>query len=154
MDAEIRRIKEEEFPEATALAWRVFLKYNAPGYTSDGVCNFRQFLTDEKLYELFINGDYLMFACFAEGEPRGIISLRNGNHISLLFVDENYHKMGIATSLLEYVCDYCRKKDDIDCLTVNSSPYAEDFYRHFGFLDTDQAKITDGILYTPMKYIL
>ncbi len=150
----IRQIEESEYSEAIATVWKVFLKYNAPTYSADGVYNFRKFLTDEQLFRLFCNGDYPIFASFSDNDMSGVVSLRNENHISLLFVSEEWQGKGIATRLLEYLCDYCRNKGGLDYITVNSSPYAEGFYHHFGFRDTDELKFSDGITYTPMIFYL
>ena len=38
-------------------------------------------------------------------------------------------------------------------ITVNSSRYAVGFYHKLGFTDVEKEQLTDGIRYTPMKYI-
>ena len=38
-------------------------------------------------------------------------------------------------------------------LTVNASPYAVEFYRKIGFVDTGAEQTKDGIRYTPMLWI-
>ena len=37
-------------------------------------------------------------------------------------------------------------------LTVNSSPYAVEVYRHLGVHAMAPEQLTDGIRYTPMRY--
>lgn len=150
----IARIGENEFPDAMELVWRVFLKYNAPSYSAEGIHNFKKFLGDEKLYELFCNGDYVIFACFDEDTICGVISLRNESHISLLFVKDEYQGTGVATALFSHLCSYCRSRGETDFITVNSSPYAVEYYRQLGFEPTDLMQTSDGITYTPMRYEL
>jgi Acetyltransferase (GNAT) family. len=54
----------------------------------------------------------------------GAISTRDITHISLLFVDKNHHRRGIAREMLNVVLDDLKKREDVPCITVNSSPYA------------------------------
>ena len=60
-------------------------------------------------------------------------------------------------------CDYVKEErqhhdkqviNGHETLTVNSSPYAVEAYRHFGFVATDTEQLTNGIRYFPMVYPL
>ncbi len=152
---EIRQVKENEYSEIMEVAWRVFLKYNAPAYSMEGVLNFRKFLTDETVYKLFLAGEYRIFGFFDDDNmPKGLISLRNRNHISLLFVEDEYRNKGIGVRLLNYLCSYCWDYEGERLITVNSSPYARGFYRKYGFVETAGEQFSDGIYFTPMEYAL
>ena len=152
---EIREVKGNEYADAMEVAWHVFLKHNAPEYSLEGIQNFRKFLTDETLYKLFSMGEYRIFGFFDDTEKmEGMVSLRNKNHISLLFVDDSFRERGIGTKLLNYLCYYCWGYEGQNEVTVNSSPYAADFYRKYGFTDTGDIQQSDGITFIPMKYEL
>ena len=71
-------------------------------------------------------------------------------HISLLFVDKNHHRRGIAREMLNVVVDDLKKREDIRCITVNSSPYAVDAYERLGFCKKDEPQEKDGIIFVPM----
>ncbi len=154
MEMLIRPASEDEYGEAMELVWKVFSRFNAPEYSEEGVKKFRQFLDDATLRKMFRTGDYRIFVFTAGDRIEGVISLRNNNHISLLFVDEKYQKKGIGSRLLRYLCSYCKDWEDQEFITVNSSPYAVEFYHKYGFRDTDTVKFSDGISYTPMRYLL
>ncbi len=154
---EIRPAKQEEWESAMALAWRTFLHFEASDYTPQGVESFLDFISDTTLNRMFIMGNYQLFVA-VEAEPEkaagekiiGLISLREVNHISLLFVDEKYHKQGIGRSLLNYAASYLyEEKGKIFC-TVNAAPYAVEFYKRIGFHAVKQEESRDGIRYTPM----
>ena len=49
--------------------------------------------------------------------------------------------------MARYVEDECR-------LTVNASPYGAAFYRRLGFRDLGPERQQDGIIFTPMEYII
>lgn len=147
----IRTINENEWEEAMNLAWDTFILYEAPEYTKEGITSFRNFVRDPILKTLFIEGKYNVLAAFNNNIIVGIIGVRNETHISLLFVDSEYHKKGIARRLVENTFERTYEKYGKREMTVNSSPYAVGFYHKMGFVDTDIEQTTDGIRYTPMK---
>ena len=147
---EIRPIMKQEWDDGMMLAWDTFLIYEAPDYSVRGVHNFRNFVRDPLLKKMFTYGEYIAIGAFSDRRMVGIIGVRNTNHISLLFVDRDYHRNGIASSLIDrYVRD--AKKKGITYVTVNSSPYAVDFYHKIGFINITDEVEKDGIKFTPMR---
>ena len=151
---QIRSVTDDEWPEAMGLAWHVFLIFEADDYSEEGIRNFYRFVTDRILFRMFKAGQYQLFGSFLDNKLIGIISLRNSNHISLLFVDENYQNQGVARSMLEYVNNYLLTELGMQEVSVDSSPYAVDFYHRMGFIDTSSEVTQNGIRYTPMKFYL
>lgn len=146
----VREAEKNEWEEAMALAWRVFKKFNAPEYTEEGVETFLDFISDEGLHQMFLAGEYKLFVAESGGKIVGMISLRMNKHISLLFVDEKFHHIGVAKKLVDYLINYMINDVDRCRLTVNASPYAVGFYHKMGFKDTDLETIKEGIRFTPM----
>ncbi|MCH5281457.1 MAG: GNAT family N-acetyltransferase [Lachnospiraceae bacterium] len=134
------------------LAWKTFLKFEGNDYEPEGIKNFQDFITDQSLRKMFLTGQYILYGAFYRGEIVGVVSLRNKEHISLLFVDEAFHKMGIGRKLINQMQRVAR---DMGCyrLTVNASPCAVGFYHKVGFVDTNIEQKKDGIRYTPMSWI-
>ena len=128
------------------MVWKVFLKYEAPFYTEQGINTFHNFISDkEKMNSLVFYGMY------EENKIVGVIATRNnGNHIALFFVDGDYHKKGIGKKLFQKVLE----NSTSNIITVNSSVYAVDVYHKLGFVDTDIEQIDEGIRFTPMKFIV
>jgi len=150
----VRKATAEDWDSAMELAFRVFLKYEAEDYGPEGIRNFAQFVTDEDLKKMFLVGEYLMFVAVIDDKVIGLISLRSGNHISLLFVDENYHRRGIGTSLVKHLQEYMLRNTIQQKLTVFASPYGVPFYHKIGFKDVGKETRKDGIIYTPMEFYL
>ena len=98
-------------------------------------------------------GRYQMMAAYDQGRIVGMITLRNEMHISLLFVDKNYHRHGIGRALMKSMADYVKKELSKPRITVNASPYGVAFYHRIGFKDLGPERQQDGIRYTPMEYI-
>ncbi len=150
----IRKATAGDWEEAMELAFRVFLKYEAEEYGPEGIKNFAQFVTDEDLKKMFLMGEYLLFVATTDDKLVGLISLRSGNHISLLFVDENYHRKGIGTRLVKHLQEYMLQNTTQQKLTVFASPYGVPFYHKTGFKDIGKETRKDGIIYTPMEFYL
>ena len=150
----IRKATIEDWDAAMELAFRVFLKFEAREYGPEGTRNFAQFITDEALKKMFLIGEYLLFVAIKNGEQIGLISLRSGNHISLLFVDERYHRMGIGTLLMKHLQEYMLENTKQQKLTVFASPFGVPFYHRIGFVDVGEVTRKDGIIYTPMEFYL
>ena len=127
-----RAAYKSEWDICMDLAWRTFLKFDAPDYPQEGIDNFREFVTDEVLKNMFHSGEYQLFVAVCAKKIIGIISLRDRNHISRTLTEYMYSEMGQTS------------------VTVNASPYAVGFYHKMGFEDTDIQQLVSGILYTPM----
>lgn len=151
---QIRSAYRDEWQDAMALAWKTFLQFEADVYTPEGVRNFENFITDSTLYRMFIMGEYQLFIALDRHKIVGMITLRDSTHISLLFVDAAYHRQGIGRALIKHLTDYLLTEVGADRVTVNSSPYGIGFYHKIGFRDLSSEEKRDGIIYTPMEFIL
>lgn len=150
----VRSAYQDEWDDAMALAWKTFLQFEADVYTAEGVRNFEDFITDTTLHRMFIMGVYQMFVALDRKQIVGMLTLRNTSHISLLFVDGEYHRRGIGRALIEYLREYLLSEAGISKITVNAAPYGVAFYHKLGFRDLRPEEEKDGIKYTPMEFIL
>ncbi|WP_419727020.1 GNAT family N-acetyltransferase [Terrisporobacter petrolearius] len=141
---EIKKLKGYDISEALDLVLNVFMQYEAPDYSQRGIETFKECINDVKWV-----GSLEWFGAYKDKLLIGIIATRNeGNHIALFFVKGEYHKQGIGRKLFEIVIENSTR----DWITVNSSPYAIEVYKHFGFSPIQEEQITDGIRYTPMLF--
>ena len=130
---EFRWARKEEWAPAMQMIWKTFLKFEGKDYTDEGIRNFLDFSSDEKLYQAFLRGDYQMMVALDQSRVIGAGSIRNRNHLSLLFVDEDYHHRGVGTTLMEKLCQYLQKEEGERFMSLMAAPYAVDFYRKLGF---------------------
>lgn len=151
---EIRWAHVEEWEPAMQLAWRTFMQFEAKDYSREGVRNFKDFISGRELYRSFVKGTYQMMVALDKKKIIGMISVRNENHISLLFVDEQYHKRGIGKQMISAMCNYLKEEMGKSFLTVRAAPYAIEFYHKLGFCDTSFEQEVAGIRSTPMKMML
>ena len=144
MEYKIRKLEGIETKTALNLVYKVFMEYEAPDYSEEGV---------EEFYKSIHDKGYLsklcLYGAFALEKLIGVIATRNeGTHIALFFVDGTYQGKGIGRKLFQTVVSECKSNR----LTVNSSPYAIPIYHKLGFTDTDAEQVVNGLRFTPMEY--
>lgn len=147
----IRKAVMADWEETMAMSWRTFLKYEAKDYGMEGVDSFRNFISDPLLRRMFLLGTYHMYVAVHGNKIVGMVSLRDKNHISLLFVDEVYHKRGIGRRLIETIGAFAKEEYGKEEITVNAAPYGLNFYKKLGFTSTSPLLTNGGIKYTSMK---
>ena len=147
----VRCAYHSDWDGAMKLAWDTFVRFDAPDYSQEGIRNFHNFVNDDMLRKMFMAGQYQLFVASEADRYVGMLSLRERSHISLLFVDEEYHRHGVASALIRFVSKYVLTEEGIDRITVNASPYAVGFYHKKGFVDLSGETVADGIRFTPME---
>jgi GNAT superfamily N-acetyltransferase len=151
LDYEIRMVKENELAEALRLVWDVFGEFEAPDYSKEGIEEFRAFIEPDSVRQKIRNNQLLVWGCFAGHKVVGVIAGRPPCHISLLFVDKQFHRKGIAKAMFNEMLLYYRSSGGYTEVTVNSSPYAVAAYHRMGFRDTAGEQEINGIRFVPMK---
>ncbi|WP_373482267.1 GNAT family N-acetyltransferase [Acetobacterium sp.] len=151
----IKKIDNSDLAAAVDLANQVFHEFIADGYTDEGRQTFTDYL-DYKLEEMaedLSTGHKKLWGFYEGDQIVGVIGTRDRFHVSLMFVDKNHHHQGIARALFNTVlADFeCQQPGKPFVMTVNSSPYAVEVYRRFGFVDTAGEQINKGIRFVPMK---
>jgi|LSQX01.1.fsa_nt_gb 4-methyl-5(b-hydroxyethyl)-thiazole monophosphate biosynthesis len=149
-----RKATIDDVRPALDLALKVFIEFEADEYEPEAVQRFKDDIVynDIAIQNWEIGKNAMYVACIAD-KIIGVVGERAGNgHISILFVEGQYHRRGIASELMNYIiCDL--KMRGFDKITLFSSPYALPFYRKYGFSVTDVVQYKNGFIFTPMEYI-
>jgi GNAT superfamily N-acetyltransferase len=132
------------------LVWSVFEEFVAYQYIAEGVREFQIFFEYSNIKRMLDNSEMIMWGFFHNDKIIGMIATKQSNHISLLFVDKEYHRQGIARSLYRKLIDYYAKNNDCSEISVNSSLYAVEAYKRLGVLVTDTEQQKNGIRFVPM----
>lgn len=152
---QICKISQRNLRDALELVWEVFEKYEAPDYEEMGIATFRHFIEYHNMVEKIHQGEMRFWGCYQNNDLAGVIALRMGQHISLLFVREEFHHLGMATKLMNVAIDaVAAERPQIRAVTVNSSPYAVGFYRKMGFVPLGPEQKADGIRFTSMRLMI
>ena len=152
MDYEIRLATDADIAPALDLAWRMFVKYDSSDYGAEHTERMRQAIED-RLKDFSIYNQRLMVVALADGKVVGMIETYGTERISLLFVDSEYHRKGIATAMMRKVASELKARG-YDKIVLNSSPHGLAFYKRFGFTVVEEEKNSDTPWKTPMQYIL
>lgn len=148
---EIRWARKEDWNQTVEMIWETFLKFEGKDYSEEGIRGFREFLTDGTLYNMFLNGEYPLAVAVMNQKMIGAGSLRNGNFLSLLFVEESYQKKGVGRALLASLCDYLKTEAGEKFIHLAAAPSAIGFYEKLGFRKTAEEQHVAGIRVTPMR---
>lgn len=151
---QICRIGPEKLRDALDLVWEVFEIYEAPVYEEIGIKTFRHFIEYGNMVEKVRQGEMTFWGCYLNNYLVGVIALRTGQHISLLFVREKFHRLGVARRLVRVAVNgLANQNPEIRAVTVNSSPYAVEFYKKIGFVPLGPEEKRDGIRFTSMRMV-
>ena len=152
MDYEIRLATAADIAPALDLAWRMFVKYDEPDYGVEHTERMREAIED-RLKDLSIYTQRLLVVALADGKVVGMIETYGTERISLLFVDSEYQRKGIATAMMSKVASELKMRG-YDKIVLNSSPHGLSFYKRFGFTVVEEEKNPDTPWKTPMQYVL
>ncbi len=149
---QICKLGKAHLREALDLVWEVFQEYESPDYEEMGIKTFQHFIEFNSMLERVESGEMKFWGCYQNSYLIGVIAIRPGQHISLLFVRGKFHHLGVAGRLVRIVISEIKKAGpEIPAITVNSSPYAVGFYEAVGFKALGPEEKRDGIRYTPMR---
>jgi GNAT superfamily N-acetyltransferase len=148
----IVKLQNRDIGKALELVWNVFQEFVAPDYSEEGTATFKKFIEYDSIIQKLDIGEMQIWGCFNNHDLVGVIATLKINHISMLFTKKEYHRQGIAKKLFQKVVHSCMLWDKKSIITVNSSPYAVEAYRHLGFKDTNIEQTLNGIRFTPMEY--
>lgn len=152
MEYEIRLAMHDDIAPALDLAWRMFVKFDSIDYGVEHTKRMREAIED-RLKNLSIYTQRLMMVALVDGKVVGMLETYGTNRISLLFVDSEYQRKGIASAMMSKVAIELKMRG-YDKIVLNSSPHGLSFYEHFGFTVEDEEKNADTPWKTPMSYIL
>lgn len=142
---EIKPIAQDELAAVQKLVTEVFMEFEAPDYTRQGVQTF----FDTALYNPEFMQSLDILGAFSSGTLVGILATRDsGKHIALFFVDGKHHRKGIGKQLFQTLLTFSSAGE----ISVNSSPYAKEAYHRLGFRDTGAEKTISGIRFIPMIF--
>jgi len=147
-------MKPGEENEICDLIIQTFNKFIAHLYPQKGVRQFLRYVKPRLLLQRSYANHFVMIAITQE-KIVGMIEVRNYEHISLFYVLQEFQMKGISKELLRRSIDIClRCIPDLSQITVNSSPNAVQIYEKLGFNKVSSEQLRNGIIFTPMVYIL
>jgi GNAT superfamily N-acetyltransferase len=132
------------------LVAHVFSATVAPLFEPTGVAEFLQYLTPHELVKR-LQHEHEVWVAEQAGKIVGVIEVRDGNHISLFFVDQTQQGRGIGRRLLKTAITACHQHNPtLTSISVHATPNAVPIYTHLGFQAVASEQVDRGMRYLPM----
>ena len=146
----IEKYTKGQEPMVYKLIKKIYDEFVAIDYCKEGNEFFYDWIQPEKIAERQTNQINIWIA-FVDKKLAGMIEIRENKFISLLFVDKEYHGLGVAKRLFnESLKEILLRDPDLDNFYVHASPYSIPVYKKMGFVETDKMQEENGIRYLPM----
>ncbi|BAN55055.1 MULTISPECIES: GNAT family N-acetyltransferase [Pseudomonas] len=143
---QIRNLTPDDLPQASTLCLDAFMQAVAPSLSAQGIETFTKVVAPQAFAER-MRGDNLMLACVAQGALTGLIELKEGRHVAMLFIAPGWQRQGIGTRLMNAALEHAR----VDVVTVKASLSSVPAYQHYGFTLAGEVGEFAGLLYQPME---
>lgn len=146
----IRPMKAGEEAEVCGLVKRCFDEFVGHEYEPEGREEFYKYANASAL-AVRQQLDHFVLVAETGDEIVGMIEMRGGDHLAMLFVDGKAQRQGVARELFRQALEICRARNpEMATITVNSSRYAVSAYEAMGFACTGPEQTTNGITFVPM----
>ena len=107
---QICKMRGRQINQALELIRKVFDECDKEDYEDMGILSFYHFIRREQIEERVKSGEMVFFGAYEESELVGVIAMREGFHVSLLFVEKKRQRQGIGKKLIRRGVAYCLEK--------------------------------------------
>ena len=142
----IREMEEKDLEAVSTICIDSFTKSVAGTLSLEGVSTFSEIASSDSILKR-MNEDNLIFVAECNGRIKGVIELKEGRHIAMLFVEPEYQKKGVGRKLLSSALSYAR----VDTVTVSASLSSVPVYEKYGFECKGDISESAGLVYQPME---
>lgn len=144
----IRQLTANDLDHVSALCIRAFMASVAPSLSAQGVATFTQIAAADS-FAGRMGGDNLMLVYVRDDQLQGVIELKEGRHVAMLFVDPPQQGQGIGRQLLAAALVHARSAE----ITVSASLSSVLAYERYGFRCCGEIGESAGLVYQPMSII-
>ncbi|WP_164969169.1 GNAT family N-acetyltransferase [Candidatus Marinarcus aquaticus] len=139
----IRRAKYEDAEELSSLVTGLlpYIFKQTPSW-------FEEEISQESFEKRLKDKSYEHYIYTVDKKTVGFLVIKEKSHLFHLFVDEMFHKKGIAKKLFECV----KNNMDVTHMRVNASLYSVPVYKALGFKERGKEENYQGLEYQPMVY--
>ncbi|WMJ69450.1 GNAT family N-acetyltransferase [Stenotrophomonas sp. 24(2023)] len=141
----IRPIQPADHAAAAQVCRTAFTASIAPTLGTQGITTFHGIATADA-FATRLQQDNAAWVAEQTGQLVGVIELRAGTHLAMLFVEPALQGLGIGRALLQALLPSVRS----DTLTVSASLTSVDAYLRYGFTRAGDIAESHGLVYQPM----
>lgn len=123
-----------------------FLQSVAGTLSDEGVATFSN-IAARDAFLARMKGDNLVLVADSDENVEGVIELKEGRHVAMLFIRPERQKSGIGRKLLSAALDHAT----VGAVTVSASLSSVAAYEKYGFECRGQVGESAGLVYQPME---
>jgi len=142
----VRRIEQKDLARVSYICIKAFMHSVAPGLSNEGIDTFRGVAAADSFSNRIKNDNTILVAEDSE-KVQGVIELKDGRHVAMLFVNPESQNQGIGRELMSEVMVYAKTKT----ITVSASLNSVSAYLKYGFVCSGEPDEKSGLIYQPME---
>ena len=144
----IRPAVDADYPALATMLRTLATTFIVPGMPPQAAADFLRD-NDEAALRAYRDRGHVASVAEIGGVLAGYIALRPPSHLFHLFVDERWHRRGVARALWRTAC---AQAAPAAAVTVNSSPYAVPAYEALGLRCDGAVQCRNGVTFQPMVF--
>lgn len=142
----IRPMQARDAGTVSTICMASFSQAVADTLTAEGVATFSKIAASNAFLDRMQGDNRMLVAELGGGSIAGVIELKEGRHIAMLFVCPSCQQQGIGRALLHAALDHAR----VDRVTVSASLSSVAAYMKYGFVSSGAIAESAGLIYQPM----
>ena len=142
----IRKLEEKDLETVSAICMASFSKSVAESLSDEGVSTFEKIAAIDA-FRNRMHEENLMLVAECEAKVEGIIELKEGRHVAMLFVNPEQQRRGIGRKLLLSALSHAK----VGTVTVSASLSSVPAYQKYGFECKGEVSESAGLVYQPME---
>lgn len=143
---QIRKLEQKDLSRVSSLCIKAFMDSVAPGLSNEGVETF-QSIASVGGFSKRMKEDNTILVYEENGKVKGVIELKEGRHVAMLFVIPDSQERGVGRALVSAIIPYTRA----ETLTVSASLNSITAYSQYGFINVGDPDEKSGLKYQPME---
>ncbi|SBT16037.1 putative N-acetyltransferase YafP [Marinomonas gallaica] len=146
---QIRTLQVQDLEAVSAVCMKAFMASVAESLSEEGIATFTKVAASDAFFERMSKDTHMLVALIKD-EIVGVAELREGHHVSMLFVRPDHQRHGIGTQLLDALLLLARSPK----ITVSASLSSIAAYHKYGFIECGDINEIAGLVYQPMDITL
>ncbi|WP_269791397.1 GNAT family N-acetyltransferase [Stenotrophomonas sp. Iso1] len=142
----IRPLTHDDLDTASSLCMAAFMASVAPTLGDEGIATFQKIAAADA-FAMRKDQDNVMLLAEVANQVIGLIELKQGRHIAMLFIAPGQQRSGVGRRLVAEALNHARG----DQVTVSASLPSVPAYLSYGFHCSGDVAESAGLVYQPME---
>lgn len=145
---QVRELEKKDLESVSSICMNAFMASVAPGLSNEGIATFKGIASADS-FSSRMKEDNVILVCEENEKIQGVIELKEGCHVAMLFVAPESQKQGIGRALMSAIMPFFRA----EIITVSASLNSIPAYLQYGFICIGDPDEESGLKYQPMELV-